>query len=115
MHKRHNPAAASVSRARTLVTRAAFGVRQLEKMSGLALCQLTAITGMLARLEELAQSYHPDSEAVLLDAATVCREAEILLRYLLDATKWEPVQPAVNGMDRPRSPAWVSGPLATGG
>jgi hypothetical protein len=105
MHKRHNPAGGCVSRARNLVAQAALGVQQLENLAGPAYCQLTALTGMLARLDELAQSRDSDVEAVLLDAATVCREAEILLRYLLDARQWESVRVAVNGMDRPRPPA----------
>jgi hypothetical protein len=82
MHKRHNPAAASVSRARNLVAQAALEVQQQENVAGPAFCQLTALLGMLARLKELAQSCDPDVEAMLLDAATVCREAEILLRSI---------------------------------
>jgi hypothetical protein len=116
MHELHNSDADCVARARSLITRAALGVEQLEKVAGQAFCRLTALMGMLARLEDLAQSCDPeDVEAALLDTATVCREAEILLRYLLDARQWESVRVAVNGGDRPRSPAWLSGSLATGG
>ena len=116
MEEQHNSDADCVARARSLIARAAIGVEQLEKVAGQAFCRLTALLGMLARLEALAQSCDPDDvEAALLDAATVCREAEILLRYLLDARQWESIRVALNGKDRPRTPARLSGSLATGG
>jgi hypothetical protein len=72
-----------VAQARTLLTAAGEGVRRLEDAAHQAFCRLTALAGMLARLEELAGSHEPGAtEAAALDAATVCREAEILLGYI---------------------------------
>jgi hypothetical protein len=115
MNDRHNPDAECVALARNLIARAALGVEQLENVASQAFCRLTALMSILARLEELARSRDPeDVEAALLDAATVCREAEVLLRYL-DRRHGDSVRVAVPGRDRPRSPAWLGGSLATGG
>lgn len=116
MTERQKSDADCVARARSLIARAAIGVEQLENVAGQAFCRLTALMGMLARLEELARSCDPEAvEAALLDTATVCREAEILLRYLLDARQWESVRAALNGKGRTQSLACLSGSLATGG
>jgi hypothetical protein len=72
-----------VAQARALLAAAGEGVRRLEGAAQQAFCRLAALAGMLARLEGLAGSHEPeDAEAAALDAATVCREAEILLRYI---------------------------------
>jgi hypothetical protein len=115
MDDRHNSDADCVARARSLIARVAKGVEQLEDVAGLAFCRLTALGGMMAQIEEQVRS--PDPEAVdagLLSAATVCREAETLLRYL-DSVQWNSVRGAVNGKDRARSPAPLCGGVATAG
>ena len=72
-----------VSQARALLTSAAEGVRRLEGAAQQAFYRLAALAGMLTRLERLAGSHQPEAaEAAALDAATVCREAEILLSYI---------------------------------
>jgi hypothetical protein len=115
MDDRHNPDAECVAQARNLIARAAKGVEQLENVAGLAFCRLTALGGMLARLEELARSHDPEAgDAAILYAATVCREAEILLRYL-DSRQWGSVRAAANGRDRARSPVRLGGGMASGG
>ena len=77
MDDRHNPDADCVARARTLIARAAKGVEQLEDVASQAFGRMTALTGMLARQEELARSRDPEAvEAAVLDAAAGCREAE---------------------------------------
>ena len=70
---------------------------------------------MLARLEELAKSCDPDAgDAAMLYAAAVCREAEVLLRYL-DSRQWESVHVATKGKDRERSPVPLASSLASSG
>jgi hypothetical protein len=72
-----------VAQARTLLTAAGEGVRRLEDTAHQAFCRLTALAEMVARLEGLAESHEPEAtEAAALDAAMVCREAKILLRYI---------------------------------
>ncbi|HMF12827.1 MAG TPA: hypothetical protein VKE94_10990 [Gemmataceae bacterium] len=102
MDDRHDPDADYVVRARTWIARAAKGVEALEEVAGQAFCRLTALTGMLARLEELARSRDPEAvEAAMLDAATVRREAMVLLCYL-DSHQWNPARAAANGRNRAR-------------
>jgi hypothetical protein len=115
MDDRHNPDADCVARARSLIAQAAKGVEQLENVSGHAFCRLTALAGMLTRLEELARSSDPDAiDAALLDAATVCREAEVLLRYT-DSLQMGSAQFATNGRARVWSPARLGSGLVSGG
>jgi hypothetical protein len=115
MGDQHNSDADSVARARSLIARVARGVEQLEDVAGLAFCRLTALGGMMAQIEEQVQSPDPDAiDAGLLSAATVCREAEILLRYL-DSVQWDSVRDAPNGKCRARSPAPLCGGVASGG
>jgi hypothetical protein len=113
MNDRYNPDAECVAQARILIVKAAKGVEQLENEASQAFCRLTALVRLLARLEELARSRDPEAvEAALLDAATVCREAEILLRYL-DSRKWDsPLRVAARGRHRARPRAPLGGGLS---
>src|SRR6266496_2380172 len=87
------------------VAAAAMGVERLESAAHLAFCRLAALTGMLARLEGLGGSREPEAgEAVALDAATVCREAKVLLRYV-SSRQWPAGLFVANGGRRGRSPA----------
>jgi hypothetical protein len=75
--------AACVARARELFAAAAIALQQLECAAHLVFCRLAALTGMLARLEVLGESREPNAgDAAALGAATVCREAKVLLRYI---------------------------------
>jgi hypothetical protein len=72
-----------VAQARNFLAVAAQEVDRLEIVASQAFCQLTALAGMLARLEKLAGAPQPESgEAAALDVDMVCREAEGLIRYL---------------------------------
>jgi hypothetical protein len=83
MHYRRNPGPDGVAQARALLAVAAEGVEQLETAASQAFFRLAALTGLLARYEKLAESHEPEAaEAAALDAATVCREAEVLLHYV---------------------------------
>jgi hypothetical protein len=83
MNTRHAPEAHGVAQARNLLAVAAQEVDRLEIEASHAFCRLTALAGMLARLERLAVSHEPEADdAVALYAATVCRETEVLLRYI---------------------------------
>jgi len=114
MNNRHNSDADCLARARNLIARAAKGVDQLELVADLAFFRLTALGGMLARLEELATSLDPDTgDSEMLYAAAVCREAEVLLRYL-DSVQWNSVLVAANGKDRARSPVLQCDGVASG-
>jgi hypothetical protein len=87
MDDRHNLDADCVP----LIARAAEGAEQLENVAGQTFCQLTALAGMLARVQELARSHDPEAvEAAATDAMTLCRNAEILLRYF-DSRQWDSV------------------------
>ena len=111
MHDRHNPDADCVP----LIARAAEGAEQLEDVAGQAFCRLTALAGMLARMEELARSRAPEAvEAAVPDAMTVCRDAEILLRYF-DSRPWDSVRVAASGTSRARPRARLGGGMAHGG
>jgi hypothetical protein len=115
MDNRNNPDADYVARARALIAKAAKGVERLEDVASQAFCRLAALTGMLARLEELARSRDPEAvEAAVLDAATVRREAEVLLRYL-DSRQWDSLRGAANGTNRARPRASLHGAMADGG
>ncbi len=114
MDDRHNSDTDCVAQARNLMARVARGVEQLEDVAGLALRRLTALGGMMAQIEEQVRSPDPDAvDAGLLSAATICREAEILLRYL-DSVQWDSVRVAANGKDRARSPTPLCGGAASG-
>jgi hypothetical protein len=83
MDHQYNPDAASVARARALVAAAAIGVERLESAANLALLRVAGLTEMLARLEVLDGSGESEAgEPAALAAATVCREAKALLRYV---------------------------------
>jgi hypothetical protein len=115
MDDRDNSDADCVARARNLIARATKWVEQLENVWGLAFCRLAALQGMLAQLEELTRSGDPDGmDAALLYAVTVCREAEILLRYL-DAGQWNPPRVAAQGRERARAPALLTSGLPSAG
>jgi hypothetical protein len=111
MQDRHNPEADRVP----LIAREAEGSEQLENAAGQAFCRLTALAGMLARLQELARSRDPEAvEAAVPDAMTVCRDAQNLLRYF-DSRQWDPVRVAANGMRRVQPRAWQDSGVAVGG
>jgi hypothetical protein len=115
MADQHNPDADCVAQARTLIARAAKGVEQMEDAAGQAFCRLAALVGMLARLEEPAGSCHPEAvDAAGLDAATLCREAKVLLRYL-DSHASTSARVAPNGRSRARPRARLGGSIACGG
>ena len=83
MDERRNSKPDPVAQARALLAAAGEGVRRLEGAAHEAFCRLAALAGILARLEGLAGSHEPEAaEAAALDAATVCREAEVLIRYI---------------------------------
>jgi hypothetical protein len=83
MDSRRNLEPGPVAQARALLAAAGEGVRRLGGAAHQAFCRLAALAGLLTRLEGLAGSHEPEAaEAAALDAATVCREAEILLRYI---------------------------------
>src|SRR5262249_12389968 len=112
MDDRHDSDADYVVRARTWIARAAKGVEQLEDVAGQAFCRLTALTGMLARLLELARACEPEAVGcAVLDSATERREAVVLLRYL-DSHQWNPIRVAANGRNRPRPRATSPNPAA---
>jgi hypothetical protein len=83
MDDRRTPETDRVVQARALLAAAADGVKRLENAANQALYRFFALTGMMARLEELAVSPAPDAaDAAALDAAMVCRETKLLLRYI---------------------------------
>jgi hypothetical protein len=106
MDHQNNPDAACVARARALLAAAAIGVERLESAANLAFFRLAALTEMLARLEGLGGSREPEAGgAAALDAATVCREAKVLLRYV-SSRQWPAGRVVANGgLRRGRSPA----------
>jgi hypothetical protein len=115
MKDRLNSDTDCVTQARSLIARAAKGVEQLENVAGLAFCRLTALGGMLARLEDLTRSNDPEAgDAAMLHAAALCREAEVLLRYL-DSHHWDSVRVAAKGREPARSPLLLGSNLASGG
>jgi len=97
------------------VASATVGAEQREHAAGQAFCRLTALAGMLARLQELARSRDPEAvEAAVPDATAVGRDAEILLRYF-DSRQWDTDPVAANGTSRARSRAWLGGAMAGDG
>ena len=105
MDHQNNPDAACVARARRLLAAAAIGVERLESAANLAFFRLAALTETLARLEGLGGSGEPEAgEAAALDAATVCREAKVLLRYI-SSRQWPAGRVVANGGRRGRAPA----------
>jgi hypothetical protein len=103
MHYRRNPWPDGVAQARALLAAAAEGVEQLESAAHQAFCRLAALAGLLARHEKPAGSHEPEAvEARALDAATVCREAEVLLRYVRGGWTCSGGRGAEQGGPRPR-------------
>jgi hypothetical protein len=114
MNDRHDPDSDCVARARTLMAKAARGVERMEDVASQAFCRLAALTGMLARLEELATSRDPDAaEAAELDSATVCREAKVLLNYL-DSCEWASARRAANESSQARPRARLDSSMTRG-
>ena len=100
-----------VAQARNLIARAAKGVEKLENASSHAFCRLTALVGILTRLEEFARSSDPELiDAALLDTATVFREAEVLLRNI-DSLQIGCAQFTDDGRARVWSPGQLGGGL----
>jgi hypothetical protein len=100
MDHQNNPDAACVALARALVAAAAIGVERLESAANRAFFRVAALTEMLDRLEELGGAAAPD-------AATVCREAKALLRYV-SSRQWPAGRVVATGGRRGRSPARTS-------
>jgi len=97
MDDQQNP---DVAPARTLIARPANGVEQMEDAPGQTFGRLAALVEMLARLEEPAGPCDTKAvEAAGLEAATLCREAKVLLRYL-DSHAWTSARVVPNGMSR---------------
>jgi hypothetical protein len=97
-----------------LIARAAVGAEQQENVAGHAFCRLTALVGMLARLQDLVKSRDPVAvEAATPDAMTMCRDAGILLRQF-DPRQRDSVPVAANGTSRARPRAWLGGGMAGG-
>jgi hypothetical protein len=83
MSHQGNLEAAPVVQARALLAAAKRGVEQLEGAATWALCRLAALLGLQDRVELLAGSPEPgEAEAGAMDAATLCRETETLIRSL---------------------------------
>jgi hypothetical protein len=97
-----------------LIPKAAERAEQLENVAGQAFCRLTALAGMLTRLQELARARDAKAvEAVVPDAKAACRDAEILLRYF-DSRQLDAVRVGANRTSRPRTRAWRGGGMADG-
>jgi hypothetical protein len=86
MDHQDNTDGVCVVRARLLLAAAAIGVERLQSAANaanLASCRLAALTRMLARLEGRGGSRDPEEgEPAALDAATICRAAKVLLRFI---------------------------------
>jgi hypothetical protein len=108
MHHEDNTDAAYVEWARVLLAAAAIGVERLQSAANsanLASCRLATLRRMLARLEGRGGSREPASgEAAPVDAATICRAAKGLLRYI-SSRQWPAERFVANGGRRGRSPA----------
>ena len=113
MDHQNNSDAACVARA--LLAAAAIGVDRLESAANLAFVRVAGLTEMLARLEGPGGSGEPEAgEAAALAAATVCREAKALLRYV--SSRQGPAGPVVAPGGRPgRSPAQTGGGTSNSG
>ena len=115
MDHQNNPDAACVARARALLASAAIAVERLESAANQAFCRLAALTGMLARLEGLSRSGEPEAGgAAALDAATLCREATLLLRDIC-SRQWPLARAVANGGRRERSPVRAGSGASAGG
>jgi hypothetical protein len=105
MDHQNNPNAACLARARALLAAAAIGVERLESAAKPAFFRVAALKEMLARLEGLGGSGELEAgEAAARDAATVCREAKALLRYVSSRQRPAGRVVAAGGRGR-RSPA----------
>jgi hypothetical protein len=94
MDHRLNPDADGVTQARALLSAAAKGVERLETTASHAFCRLSALKGLLTRLEDLSESREPDAaEAAALYAATVCRETKALLHFIDSHSNGLPTPP----------------------
>jgi hypothetical protein len=105
MNQQHDREPDHVAQARKLLAAAKQGVEQLEIEASQAFCRLTALAGMMIQIDKLSSSDHPDAvDAVAFYAATVCRDAKILLRYI-NSREWVPLRiPAIsNHRERPRA------------
>jgi hypothetical protein len=88
MNYQQVPETDGVAKTRNLLAEAAQEVERLENVAGEAFRRLTALAEMLARLERLAVSHHPEAaKAVAIDAATARREAQFLLRCI-NTSEW---------------------------
>jgi hypothetical protein len=115
MDHHNNPDTACVARARALLAAAAIGVERLESAANLAFFRLAALTEKLARLEGLCGSSEAEAGAAALpNAATVCREAKVLLRYV-SSRQWPAGQVVANGGRRGRSTARTISGTSSGG
>jgi hypothetical protein len=115
MDHQNNPEAACVARARTLLDAVALGVERLESAAHQASCRLAALAEALARLEGLGGSRECAAGGAALDAATVCRQATVLLRYV-SSRQWpagERLETAVVGGARQPGPG-ATEPARTG-
>lgn len=94
-----------LAQARRLLAAAKQGVEKLENETSQAFCRLTALVGMMTQVDKLASSDHPDAiDAVVFYAATVCRDARTLLRYI-NSREWVPIRitPTSNDWQWPRT------------
>ena len=109
MDQQNNPDAAYLARARALLAAAAIGVERLERAANLAFFRVAALTEALARLEGPGGPRKPEAgEAAAPDAATLCREAEALLRDVRSRRR-PPRRVVGTGGRRGRSPARAGG------
>jgi hypothetical protein len=113
MDHQDNTDAVCVVRARLLLAAAAIGVERLQSAANaanLASCRLAALRRMLARLEGRAGSREPaEGKAAALDAATVCRAAKVLLRFIR-SRQWPAGQFVAVGSRQGRSSARKGSP-----
>jgi hypothetical protein len=115
MDHQTNPDAACVARARALLAAAAIGVERLESAANLAFFRVAALTQTLARIEGRGGAEDPEAgEAATLDAATVCREARALLRYV-SSRQWPAGRFVATGGRRRRSRARTGNDTSTRG
>jgi hypothetical protein len=111
MKNRHKPDADCVP----LIAGAAEGTQQLERVAGQAFCRLTALTGMLARLKELARSRDPEVvEAVPPEPRSASCDEDTLFRYF-DPRPWDSVRVAANGTSPARQRISLHSGMADGG
>jgi hypothetical protein len=111
MKDRHKPNADRVP----LIAGSTEGAEQQERVAGQAFCRLTALTGMLARLKELARSRDPEAvEALPPDAGSASCDDDTLFRYF-DSRPWDSVRVAANGTSRARQPVTLHSGMADGG